>query len=141
MKGSRRRSTRGRLSRPSWPSWLEPLRPDDLTRRRIQAAIMAHAERILPGRSWYELTSRWSTVLAPLAAGLAVAFGTMAYRASAGDPPSIATGDARVVDGRELDSGVLGPFLTPDIDGPPSLLIDVAEPSRESLLAAVLVSR
>ncbi len=121
-----------------WPAWLEPLRPDDITRRRLHRAVMDTAESMLRTRTWLEVASRWSSVLAPLAAGLAVAFGTLAYRAARPEPgpdvaartPTVATAPVE-----------LGPFLAPDAEGPPALLIDVAEPSRESVLTAALVSR
>lgn len=123
----------------SWPEWLEPLRPDDLTRRRLHRAVMDTAESMLRTRTWTEVASRWSAVLAPLAAGLAVASGALAYRAAT---PDASEGPAVAAD---LPAAVapfdLGPYLAPDAEAPPALLIDVVEPSREAVLTAALVSR
>lgn len=125
--------------RRSWPEWLEPLRPDELTRRRLHRAVMEAAGSVLRKRTWTEVASRWSAVLAPLAAGLAVASGALAYRAAmppAAERPAVASDLPAAV--APLD---LGPYLAPDAEGPPALLIDVAEPSREAVLTAALVSR
>lgn len=122
-----------------WPEWLEPLRPDELTRRRLHRAVMETAESMLRTRTWTEVASRWSAVLAPLAAGLAVASGALAYRAAVPDAPE---GPAIASDLPAAVAPVdLGPYLAPDAEGPPALLIDVAEPSREAVLTAALVSR
>jgi len=122
-----------------WPEWLEPLRPDELTRRRLHRAVMDTAESMLRARTWTEVASRWSAVLAPLAAGLAVASGALAYRAAR---PDVATGPAVAPAVPAVVAPVeLWPYLAPDAEGPPALLIDVAEPSREAVLTAALVSR
>jgi len=123
----------------SWPEWLEPLRPDDMTRRRLHRAVMETAESMLRARTWTEVASRWSAVLAPLAAGLAVASGVLAYRAATPDAPA---GPSVVADVASAVAPVdLGTYLAPDAEAPPALLIDVVEPSREAVLTAALVSR
>lgn len=123
----------------SWPEWLEPLRPDEVTRRRLHRAVMRTAESMLRTRTWTEVASRWSAVLAPLAAGLAVASGVLAYRAAT---PAASPGPVAVTDVPPVVAPLdLGPYLAPDAEAPPALLIDVAEPSREAVLTAALVSR
>lgn len=123
----------------SWPEWLEPLRPDEVTRARLHRAVMETAESMLRTRTWTEVASRWSAVLAPLAAGLAVASGALAYRAAT---PDAQAGPTVAAEAPPAAAPVdIGPYLAPDAEGPPALLIDVAEPSREAVLTAALVSR
>ena len=72
--------------KPDWPAWLETLRPDEVTRRRLHNEVMHRAEAMLrrPERTWHDITAGWSAVLTPIAAGLVVTFGTLAYRVSTG---------------------------------------------------------
>ena len=122
-------------ARAGWPAYLEPLRPDEMTRRRLGKRVMAAADALLQGRAptWFDVTASWSSVLAPLAAGLLVVFGALAWRASVPteDPlpgPEVATQPAGLV-----------PSLAPDALGPPALLTAMDEPSRDAVLAALLV--
>jgi len=122
-----------------WPEWCEPLRPDELTRRRLHKRVMAAAEGMLriPDRTWQDVTARWSSALMPIAAGLAVAFGMLAYRISASpDPVEVAQIEPSTVVTEEIH-----PLLGPDVEAPPSLLIDASELNREAVLMAALVSR
>ena len=124
---------------PEWPAWAEPLRPDELTRRRLHKRVMAAAESMLriPVRTWQDETARWSAVLTPVAAGLAVAFGMLAYRASAALPTaSVAAGEPPTVETIEIR-----PVFGMDVEAPPVLLIDTSELNREAVLSAALVSR
>jgi len=128
--------------RRAWPDWLEPLRPDELARRRLHKRIMAAAEGRLrrPDRSWQDVSASWSAFLTPLAAGLAVAFGTLAYRASAPHAGSIAGAVAARESVAAAQSDIT-PLLGADAEPPPALLIDGSEVSREAVLRAALVSR
>lgn len=81
-----------------FPEWLEPLRPDEMTRQRLRRAILAEAETLLAKRrrgGWFEVASGWATLLAPTAAGVALLFAALAYRAGA------ATEAERLAEARE----------------------------------------
>ena len=122
--------------RSRWPEYLEPLRPDEMTRHRLRRSVLAAAGAMMERRtaSWFEVTAGWSSVLAPLAAGLLVVFGTLAYRASAlRDVDTVAIEPAP-------DPIELVPSLAPDAEAPPALLIGFAEPSSDALLAAALIT-
>lgn len=125
-----------------WPSWLEALRPDEVTKRRLHKQVMARAESMLrPDRSWSEVTAGWSSVLTPLAAGLAVAFGMLAYRASIATPgDSIATANVAAEE-LTLEAHEIQPLLGPDDAAPPALLIEENELNREAVLLAAFGSR
>lgn len=125
-----------------WPAWLEALRPDELTRRRLHNGVMTRAEAVLRlrERSWRDVTAGWSSILTPIAAGLAVAFGMLAYRASLDTDLAVAAADD-VTDAVTLESHEIQPLLGPDDAGPPSLLIDENELNREAVFRAALVSR
>lgn len=72
-------------NRRRWPSWLEPLRPDDVTRGRMRAAILARAAPILDSRrlgGWEDVAAGWATMLMPIAAVLVLFFGGLAYQAT-----------------------------------------------------------
>ncbi|WP_419161380.1 hypothetical protein [Candidatus Palauibacter sp.] len=118
-----------------WPEYLEPLRPDQITRRRLRRSVMAAAETLLERRplSWIDVTARWSAALTPIAAGLLVAAGVTLYRLSlpgssqlSADPGPEPVGLVR--------------SLAPDAEAPPALLIDFVEPSRDAVFAAALIS-
>jgi hypothetical protein len=103
---------------------------------------MARAEATLrlPERTWRDVTAGWSSILTPIAAGLAVAFGVLAYRASIGTEVEIAaTGPSDEV--VTVDSHEIQPLLGPDDAGPPALLIEENELNREAVFRAALVSR
>ncbi len=122
-------------TRPKWLEYLEPLRPDEMTGHRLRRGIVTAAEALMERHapSWFEVTAGWSSVLAPLAAGLLIVFATLAYRASAPD----------VVDAVAIEPPEpleLVPSLAPDAEAPPALLIDFAEPSRDAVLAAALIT-
>lgn len=120
---------------PAWPEYLEPLRPDQLARRRLRRSVMAAAEVLLERRplSWLDVTANWSAALAPLAAGLLVAAGALLYRISVPDAPEFAL---------DLEPEPVGLVrsLAPDAEGPPALLIDLVEPSRDAVLTAALIN-
>lgn len=114
-----------------WPAWLEPLRPDELTRLRLRREILAAAAPLLRARagSWQDVAAGWSSVLAPIAAALALAFGVLAHRAARSEaPPAL-----EIVERAEWEP-LLG--LTPE--SPPALLTGDREPTREAVFTAVL---
>ena len=115
----------------SWPDGLEALRPDDVARRRMRRAIHAGATRLLRKRrrrAWEEVAAGWATILAPLAALLAVAFAGLAYRATAPAPSTSST----PVTVEEL----AGPG---DPDEPFGYLTESDEPSTDRVLTAVIL--
>lgn len=132
-----------RDDRADWPEWLETLRPDEVTRRRLHNRVMATAETMLriPERTWRDVTAGWSSVLTPLAAGLAVAFGVLAYRASIGPTADVVAAADQASENVSLESHEIQPLLGPDDAGPPTLLIVEDELNREAVLRAALVSR
>lgn len=129
------RRTRGREAGHAWPGYLEPLRPDEVARHRMRKRILAAAETLLERRppTWFDVTATWSSVLAPLAAGLLVVFGTLAYRAST--PPA----EPQVAVEPSEPVGLV-PSLAPDAQALPTILTDTDEPSRDDVLAAVLIA-
>ncbi len=112
-----------------WPAWVQPLRPDEMSRRRLKKAVLSAAGPMLRARewSWQDVAGRWAAVLAPIAAGLTILFAGLAYSASHSEP------EARV-EVFDLDPLVLQPMN----DGPPTLLTSTAEPSVEGILAATI---
>ena len=125
--------------KPEWPAWMEALRPDEVTRRRLHNEVMQRAEAMmrLPERTWHDVTAGWSAVLTPIAAGLVVTFGTLAYRASMGTE----TVDTVPVEEITLETHEIQPLLGPEGSAPPAILIDEDELSREAVLLAVFGSR
>lgn len=127
-------TTRRRGSDPtrSWPTWLEPLRPDELTRWRLRSRVRAGADpllrRLRRGELW-DVASSWASTLAPLAAAVTLALGWLALRATPAPKPE--TPPFRV-------DPLMGP--TAD-DSPPPLLTGGSEPSAEAVLSAVLYER
>ncbi len=130
----RDQSRDGRLG-PAWAEYLEPLRPDELTRRRLRRNVMAAAGALFERRplSWLDVTASWSAALAPLAAGLLVAAGVLLYRSSLPDAPEL------VADPDPVPVGLVR-SLVPDDEAPPALLIDLVEPSRDAVLTAALIT-
>ena len=128
--------------RQEWPSWLEALRPDEVTRRRLHKQVMMRAEAMLRrDRSWSDVTAGWSSILTPLAAGLAVAFGVLAHRASIdSSSETVAVVDAQV-EQRTFESHEIQPLLGPDDAAPPAILIEESELDREAVLLAAFGSR
>jgi len=112
-----------------WPAWVEPLRPDEMSRRRLKNAVLSAAQPMLRARdwSWQDVAGRWAAVLAPIAAGLTILFAGLAYSASRSET------EARV-EAFEIDPLVLQPMN----DGIPALLTSTLEPSMEGILAATI---
>ncbi len=135
MRMNRRDQGRNGGRGPAWAGYLEPLRPDELTRRRLRRNVMAAAEALFERRplSWLDVTASWSAALAPLAAGLLVAAGVLLYRSSLPDAPEFAA---------DVDQEPVGLVrsLAPDAEAPPALLIDLIEPSRDAVLTAALIN-
>lgn len=135
MRTNRRDQSRDSGRGPAWAEYLEPLRPDDVTRRRLHRSVMAAAEALFERRplSWLDVTASWSAALAPLAAGLLVAAGVLLYRISLPDAPEFAA---------DVDPEPVGLVrsLAPDAEAPPALLIDLVEPSRDAVLTAALIN-
>lgn len=120
--------TRGKAG---WPGWLEPLRPDDVTRGRLRTEILAAAAPLLRARadSWQQIAAGWSSVLVPLAAAIALFFGALAYQAARGEE----TATVEVAESTEWE-----PLLGPAPDSPPAFLTGAREPSREAVFTAVI---
>ena len=68
-----------------WPSWLETLRPDEITRSRLKRSVADAAAPRLNARrlTWWEVASDWASLLTPVAAAVAVLFAGLAL----GDRP------------------------------------------------------
>ena len=68
-----------------WPSWLETLRPDEITRSRLKRSVADAAAPLLHARrlTWWEVASDWASLLTPFAAAEAVLFAGLAL----GDRP------------------------------------------------------
>ena len=64
------------------PRWLDTLRPDDVTVRRLRRAIVDAAHPLLAGKrdSWWDVASSWATLLTPVAAALTLIFAGLAIR-------------------------------------------------------------
>lgn len=124
MSAQRRDGDRG------WPAWLEPLRPDAVSRARMKRGIQAAAAPLLAARhpaAWWELAADWSSVAIPIAASIALLFGWLAYES--GPSPVPAPESERM----EMEA-----LVQPASSSPPALLTDQAEPSSDALLAATL---
>lgn len=122
---------RKRSPETGWPAWLEPLRPDEVSRRRLRRAVFLAATPILRARewSWQDDVARWTSVLAPVAAAIAILFAGLAYRAARPEAPEA---EARV-EVFEID-----PVLQPLADGPPAMFTSTLEPDMEEILAATI---
>lgn len=129
-------------SRP-WPAWLEELRPDDVARARMRAAILQRAgawlERRRPASAW-ELAEEAARRLAPLAACAVLLFGWMAHRA-AQEPPPVASRTA--VEEAVRSPGARGVAVealvrSTEAQGPPAVLTSASAPSEDLVLAATL---
>jgi hypothetical protein len=129
------RTKRHRDSVGSWPRWLEPLRPDDVTRARIERRVREQAEPLLHARGaaagWQSVAARWAVPLAPIAAVLTVAFGVLAYRAMPGEPASTEAAPLTVEQLVAED---------PE-DAFPALLTSATEPSKSHVLEAAMTGR
>jgi hypothetical protein len=119
---------RNKNAETRWPAWLEPLRPDEMSRRRVRNAVLSAATPILRARerSWEDFVARWTSVLAPVAAAAAILFAGLAYRTAR---PEV---EVRV-EPVEID-----PLLQPLADGPPAMLTSTLEPSMDEILAAAI---
>lgn len=119
---------RNRNGETEWPAWLESLRPDELSRKRLRTSVLSAAMPILRarGQSWQDEVARWTSVLAPVAAAIAILFAGLAYQAAR--PAVVAR-----VDPIEVD-----PLLQPMVDGPPAMLTSTLEPSMDEILAAAI---
>lgn len=70
------------MSTDRWPTWLRTLRPDELTRRRLQRSIRDEAAPLLALRraSWFDAVADWATILSPVAAAVTLIFAGLALR-------------------------------------------------------------
>lgn len=128
----------GRPAAPSWPSWLETLRPDTLSRRRIRRIVLARARPLLrerrPAGAW-EVTAGWADVLVPVTAVASVLFVVLALRADR--PPTTAT----VAAGGSAEEPVRIEELLAEPSGtePPSLLTRSEQPDLDGILEAAIL--
>lgn len=120
----------------SWPEWMEPLRPDDVTRRRVRSGIMRSAAPLLEARrqeAWWGLAS-WTSTLVPVAAAAALFFMWLATsvapnQATVTDPTAAAYDT--VADSIELIVGPGGAI-------PPRVLTAEQAPSSDAVLTAAV---
>lgn len=117
-----------------WPGWLEPLRPDSVTRARMRRDILVRAAPLLEARRpivWQEIAAGWSSTLVPLAAALIVVFAGLAYNASRAAETTLAE--------RAPNYG-LEELVAPG-DRPPDVLTSAREPDSDVLLTEVISYR
>lgn len=118
----------------TWPAWLENLRPDPLSRRRIRAAVMERARPLLarrrPAGTW-EVAAGWSDVVIPVAAVASVLFTLLAVRASPGTPGGVAEAQPESVRIEEL-------LAEPSPGDPPTVLTRGNRPDLDGVLEAAL---
>lgn len=127
----------------SWPTWLEPLRPDDVSRARMRSAVLERARPWLERRraaSTWELAEAAARRLAPLAACAVLLFGWMAHRA---DPPPIAADRPLAPEPAAVRTGASNVAVEELVrstrpQGPPAVLTSASAPSRDLVLAATL---
>lgn len=112
-----------------WPGWAEPLRLDDVSRRRLRRQILAGAAPLLGARrdTWQDVASGWAAMLIPVAAVLLVLFTGLAYQATSelAAPPPVAAAPSM----EELMAGG---------EAPPGVLTASVEPSADAVLTAVM---
>lgn len=127
--------TRGEES--AWPGWLEPLRPDALTRRRIRRDVMERARPLLaarrPARAW-EVAAGWADVLVPVAAVASVLFTVLALQIgerAIGPSPRAGAADGQGVRIEEL-------LADPTSSEPPPLLTRRDQPDLDGVLEAAI---
>lgn len=113
----------------SWPEWLEPLRPDDVARARMRAAVRERAEPELSRRrrrATWDAAEELAGRLTPLAAAAALLFGWLAFQAT---PEPAAAPEPVAV---EL-------MLQPEAgEGPPAVLVSASEPATRHAFEATL---
>lgn len=114
--------------RGRWPDWLEPLRPDDLSRARMRRAIARRAAPILQRRNvvWSDVASGWASRLAPLAVAVLLLFGWIAWRAEPVETRQAASLDAEALIRRDT------------ADSPPRVLTSDDAPSADAILASAV---
>ena len=115
-----------------WPGWLEPLRPDALTRTRMKRGILARALPLLEARRplmWQDIAAAWSRTLVPLAAAMMVVFAGLAYSA-ARRPATQAVA--------ELPPAILLEGVVEPADRLPDVLTAASEPGADEWLTAVI---
>lgn len=116
--------------------WWACLRPDALTRRRLRRRLLADAAPLLRARrSWMGVAAEWARPLAPLAAGLTLAFVALAWMA-AGEEGRVAVAEPDPVPWEsEVAVGFVG---AEGPDAPPGLLTAAGEPDPDGILAAIV---
>ncbi len=117
----------------SWPAWIEPLRPDDVSRARMRSVVLDRADAWLERRgaaSVWELAADAALRLVPVAASALLLFGWMAHRAER--PPVAADAGSNVAVEELVRSGA------PGAQAPPAVLTAASAPSQDLVLAATL---
>jgi len=117
--------------RRSWPAWLAPLRPDDVTRARMKGEILRRARPVLEDLgepAWRKIAAGWSRVGAPVAVAVVFLFSWLASRA---EPPSDLAAEPETTATEEL-------LVEPGSDVPPALLTARTAPDRNGVLQAAL---
>lgn len=119
----------------SWPDWLETLRPDEVTRKRIERAVLSRAAPLLAARrreGTWDVTAGWADVLVPVAAAATAFFVALALSAGGGAPATAVDGPAPRIE--ELVE------YEPDAS-PPAVLTRGSEPDMDAVLEAAISYR
>lgn len=126
--------TRGEGS--AWPGWLEALRPDALTRRRIRRDVMERARPLLaarrPARAW-EVAAGWADVLVPVAAVASVLFTVVALQIG---ERAMGPAQVRATGGQGVHIEEL--LADPTASEPPPLLTRRDQPDLDGVLEAAI---
>ena len=118
---------RKKIDKQAWPSWLEPLRPNDSSRFRMRTEILRRAAPLFESRRlpWQQVAADWSHMLLPIAAAMVLFFAGLAYEASRPEPA-----------GPPL---TLEELIQPaDLDDSFSLLTAGTDPSTDHVLSLVM---
>ena len=88
------------MSNDRWPIWLRALRPDELTRRRMQRVILDEALPLLAARrdSWLDAVAEWATILSPVAAAVTLIFAGLALQQAGNADPAESVANALAVE-------------------------------------------
>ena len=101
---------------------------------------MSAAESILQRRSqsWADVTASWAHAIIPLAAGVFLVAGGLAYLISSNDAAAPGMAVEIPVE-TSVEPAGLAHELAPDAETPPALLIGNLELDRNAVLAAAMI--
>ena len=118
------------MTNDRWPIWMRALRPDELTRRRMERAILDEALPLLTARrdNWFDAVADWATILSPVAAAVTLVFAGLALRqaGSADFSDTIASAPAveELVRPGETLPSAFGRDNVPDLDAVMTVLYE-----------------